>query len=69
MFEPASGSGPDRLNGALERAGFFQEDETEEDFDDALAALDAVEDEFGLGVEPGPVAGPLPTVIVPVQLI
>ncbi|MEU0148846.1 DUF6461 domain-containing protein [Streptomyces sp. NPDC006288] len=69
MFEPASGPDPDRLNGALERAGFFREDETEEDFTDALAALDAVEDEFGLEVEPGAVAGPLPTMIVPVQLI
>lgn len=69
MFEPASGPDPDRLNRALERAGFFREDEAEEDFDDALAALDAVEDEFGLEVDPGAVTGPLPTVIVPVQLI
>ncbi|MEU8653713.1 DUF6461 domain-containing protein [Streptomyces sp. NPDC048737] len=68
MFEPASGPAPDRLNRALERAGFFQEDETEDDFDDALAALDAVEDEFGLAVEPEVVAGPLPTVVVPVRL-
>ncbi|WP_229919284.1 DUF6461 domain-containing protein [Streptomyces minutiscleroticus] len=69
MFEPASGSDPDRLNGALERAGFFREGGTEDDCDDALAALAAVEHEFGLEVEPGAVAGPLPTVIVPVQLL
>ncbi|MFC9291113.1 DUF6461 domain-containing protein [Streptomyces sp. NPDC057052] len=68
MFEPASGPDPDRLNRALEQAGFFQEDETEDDFDDALAALDAVEGEFGLTVEPEAVAGPLPTVVVPVRL-
>ncbi len=68
MFTPASGPEPDRLNRALERAGFFQEDEAEDDFDDALAALDAVESEFGLAVEPEVVVGPLPTVIVPVRL-
>lgn len=68
MFTPASGPDPDRLNRALERAGFFQEDETEDDFDDVLAALDAVEGEFGLAVEPGAVTGLLPTVIVPVRL-
>lgn len=66
LFEPASGLDPDRLNGALERAGFFREDETEEDFDDARAALEAVEEEFHWRVKPGAVEGPLPTVIVPV---
>ncbi|MFF9206312.1 DUF6461 domain-containing protein [Streptomyces sp. NPDC014986] len=68
LFESASGSDPDRLNGALERAGFFREDESEEGFDDARAALEAVEEEFRLRVEPGAVEGPLPTVIVPIQL-
>jgi len=68
MFERASGPDPERLNGALERVGFFRGDETEEGFDDVLAALDAVEGEFGLTVEPDAVAGPLPTVIVPVRL-
>ncbi len=68
MFEPASGSDPDRLNAALERAGFFREDDTDEEFDDARAALEAAEDEFGLWVDPEAVVGPLPTVIVPVQL-
>ncbi|MFF0509059.1 DUF6461 domain-containing protein [Streptomyces fimicarius] len=70
LFEPASGPDPDRLNGALERAGFFREDEdeSEEGFDDARAALEAVEEEFHWRVEPGAVEGPLPTVIVPVHL-
>jgi hypothetical protein len=67
MFTPASGPEPDRLNRALEKAGFFQENETEDEVDDARAALDAVESEFGLAVEPKVVVGPLPTVIVPVR--
>ncbi|MEW2573032.1 hypothetical protein [Streptomyces sp. NPDC047070] len=56
------------LGRGRQEAGFFQEDETEDDFDDALAALDAVEGEFGFAVEPGAVTGLLPTVIVPVRL-
>ncbi|MFF0505163.1 hypothetical protein ACFYUH_16400 [Streptomyces fimicarius] len=72
LFEPASGSDPDRLNSALERAGFFREGENEgesaESFDDALAALEAVEEEFHWRVEPGAVEGPPPTAIVPVHL-
>ncbi|MEU1932585.1 DUF6461 domain-containing protein [[Kitasatospora] papulosa] len=67
LFEPASGSDPDRLNAALRRAGFFLEDEPE-GFDDAQAALEAVENEFGLRVEAGAVKGPLPTIIVPSYL-
>ncbi|MFD3826290.1 DUF6461 domain-containing protein [Streptomyces sp. NPDC058625] len=66
MFDPASGKGPDRLNRALERAGFFP-DETDDDFSDPAAALEAVESEFGLTVDPQEVAGPLPTVVVPVR--
>ncbi|MDX2623887.1 DUF6461 domain-containing protein [Streptomyces sp. NPDC019826] len=68
LFEPASGSDPDRLNGALERAGFFREDESEEGFDDARAALEAVEEEFRLRVESSVIEGPLPTVVMPIQL-
>ncbi|WP_432159966.1 DUF6461 domain-containing protein [Streptomyces sp. NRRL F-5630] len=67
LFEPASGSAPDRLNAALRRSGFFLEDEPEE-FDDARAALEAVEHEFRLRVEAGAVMGPLPTVFISPQL-
>lgn len=67
-FEPASGPEPHRLNQALERAGFFlDDDEIDDDFSDPAAALEAVEREFGLGVDPQAVAGPLPSVIVPVR--
>lgn len=65
-FDPASGKEPDRLNRALERAGFFL-DEPDDDFSDPAAALEAVESEFGLAVDPQEVAGPLPTVVVPVR--
>ncbi|MEU2469144.1 DUF6461 domain-containing protein [[Kitasatospora] papulosa] len=67
LFEPAAGSDPDRLNTALRHVGFFLEDEPE-GFDDARAALEAVETEFGLRVEAGAVKGPLPTVFVSSQL-
>ncbi|OKK12737.1 DUF6461 domain-containing protein [Streptomyces sp. CB02400] len=68
-FEPASGPEPHRLNRVLERAGFFEEDEEEidDEFSDPAAALEAVEREFGLGVDPQAVAGPLPSAIVPVR--
>ncbi|KOV35260.1 hypothetical protein, partial [Streptomyces sp. XY152] len=62
----ASGKEPDRLNRALERAGFFL-DEPDDDFSDPAAALEAVESEFGLTVDPREVAGPLPTVVVPIR--
>ncbi|MFI2429796.1 DUF6461 domain-containing protein [Streptomyces sp. NPDC018955] len=65
-FDPASGTNPDRLNRALERVGFFL-DEPDDDFSDPAAALEAVESEFGLTVNPQEVAGPLPTVIVPIR--
>ncbi|MFB9351538.1 DUF6461 domain-containing protein [Streptomyces heliomycini] len=65
-FDPASGKEPDRLNRALERAGFFL-DEPDDDFSDPAAALEAVESEFGLAVDPREVAGPLPTVVVPIR--
>ncbi|KOT35830.1 hypothetical protein ADK41_24275 [Streptomyces caelestis] len=67
-FEPASGPEPHRLNHALERVGFFvDDDEADDEFSDPAAALEAVEREFGLGVDPRAVAGPLPSVIVPVR--
>ncbi|MFF9063436.1 DUF6461 domain-containing protein [Streptomyces sp. NPDC014882] len=65
-FDPASGKEPDRLNRALERVGFFL-DEPDDDFSDPAAALEAVESEFGLAVNPQEVAGPLPTVVVPLR--
>jgi hypothetical protein len=65
-FDPASGTDPDRLNRALERVGFFL-DEPDDDFSDPAAALEAVESEFGLAVDPQEVAGPLPTLVVPVR--
>ncbi|MEZ3177491.1 hypothetical protein KYY02_01810 [Streptomyces pimonensis] len=34
---------------------------------DPAAVLEAVESEFGLAVDPREVAGPLPTVVVPVR--
>ncbi len=66
-FDPASGTDPDRLNRALERVGFFL-DEPGDDFSDPAAALEAVESEFGLVVDPREVAGPLPTVVIPVRV-
>ncbi|WP_369199811.1 DUF6461 domain-containing protein [Streptomyces sp. PU-14G] len=64
-FEPASGPGADRLNRALERMGFFlPDDEVDDELSDPAAALEAVEDEFGLLVDPEAVAGPLPTVVI-----
>lgn len=67
-FDPARGPEPHRLDQALERAGFFLDDDgTDDDFSDPAAALEAVEREFGLGVDPRAVAGPLPSVIVPVR--
>ncbi|WP_143652887.1 MULTISPECIES: DUF6461 domain-containing protein [unclassified Streptomyces] len=65
-FDPVSGTDPDRLNRALERVGFFL-DEPDDDFSDPAAALEAVESEFGLAVDPQEVAGPLPTLVVPVR--
>ncbi|MFC8424712.1 DUF6461 domain-containing protein [Streptomyces sp. NPDC057236] len=65
-FDPASGTDPDRLNRALERVGFFL-DEPDDDFSDPASALEAVESEFGLAVDPREVAGPLPTLVVPVR--
>ncbi|MER6624155.1 DUF6461 domain-containing protein [Streptomyces sp. NPDC000931] len=65
-FDPASGTDPDRLNRALERVGFFLH-EPDDDFSDPAAALEAVESEFGLAVDPQEVAGPLPTLVVPVR--
>ncbi|MFI2374922.1 DUF6461 domain-containing protein [Streptomyces sp. NPDC018964] len=65
-FDPASGKEPDRLNRALERVGFFL-DEPDDDFSDPAAALEAVESDFGLAVNPRDVTGPLPTVVVPVR--
>ncbi|MFF5161271.1 DUF6461 domain-containing protein [Streptomyces sp. NPDC000348] len=64
-FDPASGKEPDRLNQALERVGFFL-DEPDDDFSSPAAALEAVESEFGLAVNPQEVAGPLPTVRLPI---
>ncbi|MCX2928465.1 DUF6461 domain-containing protein [Streptomyces sp. NEAU-W12] len=64
--DPASGTEPDRLNRVLDRAGFFL-DEPDDDFSGPAAALEAVESEFGLAVDPQEVAGPLPTVVVPVR--
>lgn len=50
-FDPASGKEPDRLNRAVDRVGFFL-DEPGDDFSDRAAALEAVESEFGLTVDP-----------------
>ncbi|MCX2926985.1 DUF6461 domain-containing protein [Streptomyces sp. NEAU-W12] len=66
-FDPASGKEPGRLNRALERVGFLL-DEPGDDLSDPAAALEAVESEFGLTVDPQEVAGPLPTVVVPVRV-
>lgn len=65
-FDPASGKESDRLNRALGQVGFFL-DEPDDDFSDAAAALVAVESEFGPALDAQEVAGPLPTVVVPVR--
>ncbi|MFE2280014.1 hypothetical protein ACFXAE_22830 [Streptomyces sp. NPDC059454] len=50
----------------MDRVGFFL-DEPGYDFSDPAAALEAAESEFGLVVDPREVAGPLPTVVVPIR--
>ncbi|MFG2276069.1 DUF6461 domain-containing protein [Streptomyces chartreusis] len=62
-FEPAEGSAPSRLNGALTDVGFFLEENWEsEEWSAPAMALLALEQEFGLVLPPEIAHGPLPTV-------
>ncbi|OMI35689.1 DUF6461 domain-containing protein [Streptomyces sparsogenes] len=67
LDERPSGPEADGLERILTRAGFFLPPEDRPDgFRHPRAALEAVEEEFGLRVDPAALAEPLPTVTAPV---